>query len=129
MREKAFNAGKALWQYANTNVGSVLIGGTFGYLLTKGSREEELNEAKRKIEENNQKIAEQQVRLSESDAENKKLLTSKTELGFRMVSCERQRDHWKYAHQNSVCLFRHYYSDESESKKPESSTSPSSTRR
>ena len=43
-------------QYANSNVGSTLIRVTVGYVLTKGSHEKELEEAKQKLDKSKFKI-------------------------------------------------------------------------
>ena len=48
MKEKLLAIGSSVWKYANTHVGSVLVGGLTAYVLTKGSREKELLETKKK---------------------------------------------------------------------------------
>ena len=56
MKEHLFDFGNSLWRYANSNVGSVLVGATVSYILTKGSREEELADVKFKLDKSEEKI-------------------------------------------------------------------------
>lgn len=47
MRNWVLGFGKSFWEYANSNLGSVLIGATTAYMYTKGSHEAVLDETKR----------------------------------------------------------------------------------
>ena len=106
MKEKLFNFGKSLWVYANSNVGSVLVGATVSYVLTKGSREEELIDAKYKLDKTEEKLSKIEDKLQESESNISRLMQSGIDTRFELQSCLRNQDNLKNIYSSSFCLFR-----------------------
>ena len=118
MREKLFNIGKNVWSYANSNVGSALVGASAAYVLTKGSTEEELATSKFKLDKAREEISELEKYLKESDSKALSLLQSKTEISSDLQNCLRQKAMLRNAYDNSSCFFRHVYTEEITCKEP-----------
>lgn len=107
------------WHYANTNVGSVLIGAGVAYLFTKGSREEEIRQMKQLIESKDRKLNKQDLLLQESTTllqksaqNNFDLLNDKVAMQADLECSQRQKTLLRYAFDNSTCFFRHIYSED-----------------
>lgn len=131
MREKLTNIGRQLWSYANSNVGSAVIGVTTGYVLSRGAVEEELATAKYKLENSREEsrelkkslekgrddIRELQKALQIADSKAFDLLQSKVEISDSLNDCLRQKGMLKLAYDNSSCFFRYSYKEENKNDK------------
>jgi hypothetical protein len=113
MRENLFNIGKTVWNYANSSVGSAVIGASAAYVLTRGSTEEDLATSKFKLDKARGEISELEKYLKESDSKALSLLQSKTEISSDLQNCLRQKAMLRNAYDNSSCFFRHVYTEES----------------
>ena len=113
MKEHLFDFGNSLWRYANSNVGSVLVGATVSYILTKGSREEELADVKFKLDKSEEKISILQHRLYECQSNSSHLMQASIDARFQLQDCLRGQDNLKRIYYDSYCLFRHPVSNKS----------------
>lgn len=117
MFSKLHNLGRSVWRYADSNVGSVLIGATISYVLTKGSTEEELNMTKQKLDKTEEQLITLEEKLKKSDEKMFNLLNSKLDISLKLQNCERKKAFIKYRYNNSFCLFGNNYSDEPKNEK------------
>lgn len=117
MKEKLLRLGQFFWNYANSNLGAAVIGGAGAYVLTKGSREDELKAARDQLKEALEDNKEMKRELQGQEERVKKLADSwintqalhhKAE--NKLLRCESKASLLKYAYDNtSFCLFRHRY--------------------
>jgi len=124
MKEKLFKFSGSLWAYANSNLGSVLIGATAAYMYTKGSREAELKEMRYQLTETRKdnhvlrrELQQQQTRVEElTIAWLHTQAQHNTDQG-KLLRCENQYKFLKYAQDNtSFCLFRPRYVEDETTK-------------
>lgn len=108
MKERLFSFGKALWGYANTNVGSIVVGAAVSHILTKGSREEELLDTKYKLDKTEEKLSIVENRLQESEITVSRLTQSGINTKFDLQNCLREKDNINHLYNNSFCLFKRY---------------------
>lgn len=113
MKEKLLNFGKSFWTYANSNVGSVFVGAAVSYVLTKGSREEELIDTKYKLDRAEEKLSKLEDKLQESEVNISRLIQSRTDIRFELQDCLRNKDNIRRIYDSSFCLFRQNILDNS----------------
>ncbi len=117
MREKLIHIGEKLWKYADSHIGAALFTGAatyVTYVLTLGSFEQELMNTKKKLDQSADRLRIKESEMNRVTEEVRDLLHSKMEVGFKLSTCQLQRNFYQYAHENSWCFFRQHYSDKTE---------------
>jgi len=105
----------SVWKYANSNIGAALIGAAGAYILTKGHRENEIEDTRVKLKLSEETILKIQAELKEADKKLFDLFVAKTDTALRLESCLRKNAFLVYTLKNtSFCLFRPVYSTEAE---------------